>query len=486
MATVTAILVDFSGSMAPKVDTVKKVLLEEVVPVMNYSERIGLSKFNTLQGKTLNVDEVLPLNKVSEATLREKITDLGKPDGGTPIAAAIKAAVEQLAEYKGLEKKIILLTDGEETAGGDYLEEARRAQNDGIGCEIHIIGFELNNAASEKAEAIAEVSGGSFLNINSLSDDSLSAKFSPFRKAIEVSRNKVRVDVAQKEGDSKATLEALFRRDTPTETNNGEGKVPDDGGAKTHRSVNTGNGLDLSDLDFGGVPNKPGLVEVETIDDTTLDSKEAASSGFQAGIVENATSEEVELRLEIKKLEQKVNMLDETVKDINSTNAKLAAALEAFTNKLGEQRVIDENIQGDVFIHENTEYNLAVGRKAEEVVFEHLKEIYGDKVRWNNEKEESYQDHDFAVSLGNQNDTYIECKGTETDEGIFFLTRNEWEKFINNVYAYQIYFVRNVSSAPKVTIISNLMDWLTKGKVVPYANKNKKVKAERVMLMVLD
>jgi hypothetical protein len=42
-----------------------------------------------------------------------------------------------------------------------------------------------------------------------------------------------------------------------------------------------------------------------------------------------------------------------------------------------------------------------------------------------------------------------------------------------------------MSSQPTVTIIDNLMGWLLKGKIVPCAPKNKKVKADTVTLTIV-
>jgi hypothetical protein len=50
-----------------------------------------------------------------------------------------------------------LLTDGQETGGGDYELEARKAGQKGFYCQVHIIGLRLSSDAISKAKRISSV-----------------------------------------------------------------------------------------------------------------------------------------------------------------------------------------------------------------------------------------------------------------------------------------------------------------------------------------
>ncbi len=62
----------------------------------------------------------------------------GLPRGGSDLGAAVDAALRALGEARGEHEAIVLLTDGEDLAGGG-LAAARRAQARGIA--IHCVGF---------------------------------------------------------------------------------------------------------------------------------------------------------------------------------------------------------------------------------------------------------------------------------------------------------------------------------------------------------
>ncbi len=81
---------------------------------------------------------------------------------------------------------------------------------------------------------------------------------------------------------------------------------------------------------------------------------------------------------------------------------------------------------------------------------------------------------------------YIECKGTAKKKTTFYITKNEWNLFLNNTKNYQIYFIQNVIGSPTHIFINNLLDWLLKGKIHPYLKTRDIIKEERVFLTVSD
>ncbi|WP_282778027.1 VWA domain-containing protein [Phaeodactylibacter xiamenensis] len=475
MDTVTIILLDFSGSMKGKMRSVKDILLKEVFPTMNYSSRIGLFLFRTNGNSTDVVEEQLSLNVTSQQTLAEKVNALGEPKGGTPIAAAIKKAVNTLKEFRALAKRIILVTDGQETGGGNYIAEAKAARADGIECEIHIIGLSLNDEAATQAREIAAVSSGSFSNIQSGSYTPSSNAFDGFKTAIQKSRERVKTQAL-------STVPSVGAVNTVEKASE---KIIDSDPIKEEAQKTAYGQLPTTDTEQDIDVEEP--ENDKTTEILTTENKNDMNTTEINPQNEDTDMGKKKTKAAIEQLEKRVESLEASIREQIEQNKELTLALKALTDKLVDQKMLDENLEGDVIINENEEHNQKVGRKAEELVFDRLKELYGDRVTWNNENQESNLNHDYVVGQGDQGKIYFECKGTSSDENTFFLTRSEWELFLSNQFYYQVFFVKNVlSDKPEIIHIRNLMDWINKGKIVPYSNRNRKVKAERVMLTFLD
>lgn len=96
METVTEILVDISGSMKNKMSATKQALLNDILPDLDTSSEIGIKTFTTVN-KQLSIQSVLPLSKTDRETIKQAIQKINCSDGGTPIAASIKASVKALS-----------------------------------------------------------------------------------------------------------------------------------------------------------------------------------------------------------------------------------------------------------------------------------------------------------------------------------------------------------------------------------------------------
>jgi len=121
-----------------------------------------------------------------------------------------------------------------------------------------------------------------------------------------------------------------------------------------------------------------------------------------------------------------------------------------------------------------------------EFLFGLLKKKYPERVKWLNQNGESNSNHDFEILDldGETIEYYIECKGTPKNKPTFYLTKNEWWLFLNHTKNYQIYFVKNSFNNPSPTFIDNVLDWLLKGKLVPYLKERDIIKEDRVFLTV--
>lgn len=98
-----------------------------------------------------------------KAALREQINAL-KPESNTAIANALLEAKDYLASTGG-RGTIIIITDGEETCGGDPVDIAGQIYQSGGG-RIHVIGFMLGDSAEQQARDIAAAGGGNYYAAN--------------------------------------------------------------------------------------------------------------------------------------------------------------------------------------------------------------------------------------------------------------------------------------------------------------------------------
>lgn len=401
METVTEILIDFSGSMKEKLSFTKQVLLEDVIPNLDYSSRIGIKTFTSHKNEP-QIKQVLNLNITNKEEIIQTINSLGTPDGGTPISAAIKASVLTLKEYAANDKKIILVTDGEES-GGNYVAEAKKASAEGINCQIHIIGIGLNDKAKSQAEEISKITRGSVSSIpytkNSLSNSAIIRdSLSPFFLSIKSTPNIIL------SSSNTANIEEVIQKE---------------------------------------VKPQPTIVAEPKIE-KLIENKISKSENWDA-----------------------LNIIMREITNIKEQLSELKA----------DKIAIPE-------LTEDAELMSKIRKASEEYLFMILNKKYPNRVLWLNENGESYADHDFEIlDIDNGSiEYYIECKGTVSNKPTFYLTKNEWRLFLNHTKNYQIYFVKNSFGKPSHTFIDNLLDWLLKGKLVPYLKEKDIIKEERVFL----
>lgn len=463
MDTIIEILIDKSGSMgfmkgselhenkyllkdgSTRTDLIKKMMIQEIIPTIDYANKVTIRTFTTI-GEKFEQTEVKSIydGHFDEEKIIETINSLENPPlGGTPISEALEKSIEELSNYKNHDRKIILLTDGEESGKGDYLETAKKAISlHGIPCKIFIVGLDQEESARTKAKQLADYTEGNYLNVNSINynKEYFTSVFLPIKSQV-----------------LKSSLENLT-----------SAKV----GQNITQPNNTSNSLQNPQTE-----QKP-LKELESINSEMKSSKIEVSSNKEDEIVPERPSEQIfEEKIELKEIVEKnskaLNLITKQLENLNQEIRSLKVNFDFYEE------------QEDIVIAENRELNEKVRTASERFVNEKLKAKYTERLRWLNENGESGADHDFEVL---EEDTtieyFIECKGTKSGEKIFLLTKNEWELFINNTKNYQVYFVYNALSSPSLIKIDNLLDWILKGKIYPFSNKNRKVKAERLIMTI--
>ena len=103
---------------------------------------------------------VIPFQPVNPATFDTVLAGI-KPTGYTPIAYSLKSAA---GDFLGKESQhvIILLSDGEETCGGDPVAEAKNLLAQGFKLTVHTIGFRVDEKTRAQLAAISTATGGSY------------------------------------------------------------------------------------------------------------------------------------------------------------------------------------------------------------------------------------------------------------------------------------------------------------------------------------
>lgn len=114
------------------------------------------------------IEEVYPLGKYNDDAF-EKTLDKVFAKGWTPLAGAIAAARKD-HEATNEDITLYIVSDGEETCGGDPVAEAKKfAQEHPVG-KVNVIGFQVDNKAESQLKAVAKAGNGSYLSANTLEE----------------------------------------------------------------------------------------------------------------------------------------------------------------------------------------------------------------------------------------------------------------------------------------------------------------------------
>ena len=88
----------------------------------------------------------------------------------TPIAASLAEVGEDLIGING-ERIVILVTDGEETCGGDPESAIRKLAASGIDIRVNIVGFAIDEYALRKSfESWAQLGNGAYIDVQNADD----------------------------------------------------------------------------------------------------------------------------------------------------------------------------------------------------------------------------------------------------------------------------------------------------------------------------
>lgn len=165
----TLLVIDMSNSMWGQIDGVAKVeiareALAGLVDTLPDGAPTGLLAYGHRRtGDCGDVEQVVPVTPLDRAALNRAVAAM-KPRGKTPITEALRQAAASL-NANDRPARLVLISDGIETCGGDPCALARELAAGGIDFTAHVIGFDIASRADQaKIACIASATGGRYFN----------------------------------------------------------------------------------------------------------------------------------------------------------------------------------------------------------------------------------------------------------------------------------------------------------------------------------
>ncbi|MET0532814.1 MAG: VWA domain-containing protein [Steroidobacter sp.] len=164
------IILDASGSMLQKIggqrriDIAKQTLSKLTSTIIPAGTPFALRVFGR-EVDSCQTDLDIPLRPLDASAVAAKIGALeAKNNAKTPIGASLEKVSSDLASVKG-ERLVVLLTDGEETCGGDPAAAITALKKAGVTLRVNIVGFAIDDEKLSSAfRQWAELGSGSYFD----------------------------------------------------------------------------------------------------------------------------------------------------------------------------------------------------------------------------------------------------------------------------------------------------------------------------------
>ena len=170
------LVLDSSGSMkepdrsgTSKIEAAKQAL-QSVVDDLPDDARVGMRVYGATvfdksePGACRDSQLVVPIGPVDKAALSAQIQAY-QPYGETPISYALQQAAADLGPDG--KRRILLVSDGEETCASDPCQVARQIHQAGIDLTIDVVGMSVPQQSRRQLECIADAGGGSYCETGS-------------------------------------------------------------------------------------------------------------------------------------------------------------------------------------------------------------------------------------------------------------------------------------------------------------------------------
>jgi len=149
-----------------RIDIAKQTLTRLTASVIPAGTPFALRVFGR-EIDSCQTDLEIPVSPLDAGAVGARIAKLESKNGAkTPIGASLALIAADLKSVTG-ERLVVLVTDGEETCGGDPAAEIEKLEKAGLNVRVSIVGFALED---EKLAATfrlwASTGGGSFFAAN--------------------------------------------------------------------------------------------------------------------------------------------------------------------------------------------------------------------------------------------------------------------------------------------------------------------------------
>jgi hypothetical protein len=146
------LILDASGSMLQtlqgrrRIDVARQVLIDLVTRTVPAGSPLALRVLGHRRAGGCDTELLVPLQPLNPAVLTQVLGSVrAKNLAKTPLAEALRLAAADLASVQG-PKLLVLVTDGDETCGGNPAAELETLAAQGLDLRVNIVGFALEDA----------------------------------------------------------------------------------------------------------------------------------------------------------------------------------------------------------------------------------------------------------------------------------------------------------------------------------------------------
>lgn len=163
------LVLDTSGSMLERmgdqrrIDVAKDVLTTLVRADLPAGTPVALRWFRQRE-RSCDTELGVPFGPLDPDAMIERIASVKVLRSvRTPLAAAIASVADDLAEATG-PRVVVIVSDGQESCGGDPTREVRRLRRQGFDVTVNIVGLGLSGEDRRRIRRLAELGGGAYFD----------------------------------------------------------------------------------------------------------------------------------------------------------------------------------------------------------------------------------------------------------------------------------------------------------------------------------
>ncbi len=165
-------VLDASGSMraamagSTQMDVAKQTIkstIETIPADTNVALRVYAHRVEQADkaGSCVDSELMIPFGPLNKAAFVAKVDSI-QPKGYTPIAYSLQQVASDFGVEREAEKVVVLVSDGEETCGGDPVQTVKDLVAKGFKLKLHAVGFNVDAKTQAQLKAIAQAGGGQY------------------------------------------------------------------------------------------------------------------------------------------------------------------------------------------------------------------------------------------------------------------------------------------------------------------------------------